>query len=147
MKKTILFCVSMLIGACVAMGATHNDNHNHSHKHNHPHGENVDKFKKNAISGHIFEYGSHEEIPFATIRVVEINQYLSAGEGGEFFIENLNDGRYTLRFQCVGYSAKDVIVEIKGHELKHFDVELEPSTDMLDDVVVSASRTRRARTW
>ena len=42
MKKTILFCVSMLIGACVAMGATHNDNHNHSHNHNHPHGENVD---------------------------------------------------------------------------------------------------------
>lgn len=145
MKKIILFCASMVIGACVAMGAAHNDNHSHDHKHDHPHGENVDKYKKNAISGHVFEYGTHEEIPYATIQVVEINQYLTAGEGGEFFIENLTDGEYTIRFQCVGYVTKELKVEVKGHELKHFDIELEASATQLDDVVVSASRNEVRR--
>ena len=115
MKKIIMVCVSMVIGAYITMGAVgHGDHHNHSH--NHPHGENKDKYKRNAISGHIFEYGTHEEIPFATIFVVETSDGVSAGDGGEFFIENLRDGRYTLRVQCMGYATKEVVVEVKDQD-------------------------------
>ena len=78
MKKIIMVCVSMLIGAYATMSAAgHGEDHSHEHGqhychlHGHTHGENLDKFKKNAITGHVFEYGSHEVIPFATIYVEE----------------------------------------------------------------------------
>lgn len=145
MKKIIMVCVSMFIGACISMNAVGlGDQQEHSHEHAHPHCHgaviNVDKFKKNAISGHVFEYGSHEPIPYTTIYVVEIANGVSAGDGGEFFIENLNDGKYTLRFQCMGYANKEVRISVKNHELEHIDVELDASSVQLDDVVVSASR-------
>ena len=59
MKKIFLVCVSMMIGAYIAMGAvaqSRKPEHSHNHAHPHCHGAaiNVDKFKKNAISGHVF---------------------------------------------------------------------------------------------
>lgn len=145
MKKIFLVCVSMMIGTYIAMGAvaqSRKPEHSHNHAHPHCHGAaiNVDKFKKNAISGHVFEYGSHDAIPFATIFVVETADGVMAGDGGEFFIENLSDGTYTLRVQCMGYANKEVKIEVKGHELEHIDIELDASSVQLDDVVVSASR-------
>lgn len=145
MKKIIMVCVSIFIGTYISVNAVgHGDRQEHSHEHAHPHCHgaviNVNKFKKNAISGHVFEYGSHDPIPYTTIYVVEIANGVSAGDGGEFFIENLSDGKYTLRFQCMGYANKEVQISVKGHELKHVDVELDASSVQLDDVVVSASR-------
>ena len=145
MKKIFWVCVSMMIGTYIAMGAvaqSRKPEHSHNHAHPHCHGAaiNVDKFKKNAISGHVFEYGSHDAIPFATIFVVETADGVMAGDGGEFFIENLSDGTYTLRVQCMGYANKEVKIEVKGHELEHIDIELDASSVQLDDVVVSASR-------
>lgn len=145
MKKIIMVCVAMFIGTCISMNAVgHEDQHEHSHEHIHPHCHgsviNIDKFKKNAISGHVFEYGSHDPISYATIYVVETGGGVMAGDGGEFFIENLSDGKYTLRFQSMGYANKEVQISVKGRELKHIDVELDASSVQLDDVVVSASR-------
>lgn len=145
MKKIIMVCVAMFIGTCISMNAVAlGDQHEHSHEHIHSHcygsAINIDKFKKNAISGHVFEYGSHDPISYATVYVVETGSGVMAGDGGEFFIENLNDGKYTLRFQSMGYANKEVQIMIKGHELKHIDVELDASSVQLDDLVVSASR-------
>lgn len=145
MKKIIMVCVAIVVAACISINIdAHNIGREHEHNHIHPHNyhdrENVDKFKRNAISGHIFEYGSHEEIPFATIYIVEIADGVSAGDGGEFFIENLADGKYTLRVQCMGYATREVVMEVTGHQLKHIDIELDASSVQLDDVVVSASR-------
>lgn len=140
-----MVCASMVIGASISMNvvgqtAEHSHDHNHCHLYGASHGENIDKFKRNAISGHVFEYGSHEVIPFATIYVVETADGVMAGDGGEFFIENLQDGKYTLRVNCVGYGSREVSISVKGHELKHIDIELDASSVQLDDVVVSASR-------
>lgn len=151
MKNLISVCVSFAMAAFVAAGAEVMHNHNDiesginqncpfNHQHNHPHGENVDKYKRNAISGHVFEYGTHEEIAYATIYVVEAGHGASAGDCGEFFIDNLEDGKYTLRVQCMGYSSKEVTVTLKNRELKHIDVELNSTSVQLDDVVVTASR-------
>lgn len=145
MKKLIMVCVSVVMGACISLNAVgHEEQHGHSHNHAHPHCHgvaiNVDKFKGNAISGHVFEYGSHEPVSFATIYVVETADGVSAGDGGEFFIEDFKDGKYTLRIQCMGYATKEVVIELKGRELKHIDVELDANSVQLDDVVVSASR-------
>ncbi len=145
MKKLIMVCVSVVMGACISLNAVgQGEQHGHSHNHAHPHCHgvsiNVDKFKGNAISGHVFEYGTHEPVSFATIYVVETADGVSAGDGGEFFIENLKDGKYTLRIQCMGYATKEVVIEMAGRELKHIDVELDASSVQLDDVVVSASR-------
>ncbi len=51
MKKIIMVCVSMVIGAYITMGAVgHGDHHNHNHSHNHPHGENKDKYKRMSLN-------------------------------------------------------------------------------------------------
>lgn len=137
--------VSMIIGAGVAMNVCGQEHQCPKHEHGHPHGENTDKYKGNAISGHVFEADTHDELPYTSIYVIETKRGIAAGDGGEFFLEDFDDGTYTLRFQCVGYAQKEVKVTVKNREHKHIDVELNASDMLLDEVVVSASRNEVRR--
>ena len=57
----------------------------------------------NTIKGHIIEKNTEEDLPFATILIVETGQGMAADDTGHFTFKNIPAGEYTLRVQLVGF--------------------------------------------
>ena len=76
----------------------------------------------NMISGHIIEDGSEENIPYASILIVETGNGTMSNEQGQFEFRDLPAGKYTLRVSAVGYSTatKEVVVSREYTTVVHF---------------------------
>ncbi len=97
------------------------------------------------ISGHVIVAGSEENIPYATVLVLETGKGTITNEEGQFDLKNLQEGRYTLRVSAVGYKTqeKEVIVHRDFTVVVHFP--LEEESYLTDEVVVSANRNEVSR--
>ena len=97
------------------------------------------------ISGHVIEKHSEENIPYATVLIVGIDKGTMSNEAGRFEVKNLAEGSYVLRVSAVGYKTveKTIVVGREYMAVAHF--ELEEENFMVDEVVVSASRSEVSR--
>lgn len=97
------------------------------------------------ISGHVIEKDTEEDIPYATILIVGSGQGTVSNEAGQFQFKNLEEGTYKLRVSAVGYHTleKNIVVGREYTAVVHFP--LEEEAVMVDEVVVSASRTEVIR--
>ena len=97
------------------------------------------------ISGHVIEKETEEDIPYATILIVGSGQGTVSNEAGQFQFKNLEEGTYRLRVSAVGYRTleKSIVVGREYMAVVHFP--LEEKAVMVDEVVVSASRTEVSR--
>ncbi len=99
----------------------------------------------NKISGHIIEYGTEENIPFASILIEETGEGTMSNEQGQFIFSNLTPGTYTLRASAIGYqtATKEVTVSKDYTAVMHF--KLKQENIAIEEVVVSASRNEMSR--
>lgn len=99
----------------------------------------------NMISGHIIEDGSEENIPYASILIVETGNGTMSNEQGQFEFRDLPAGKYTLRVSAVGYTTatKEVVVSREYTTVVHFKMKVENIA--IDEVVVSANRNETSR--
>ena len=97
------------------------------------------------ISGHVIEKHSEENIPYATVLIVGTDKGTMSNEAGRFELKNLAEGTYVLRVSAVGYKTveKTIVVGREYMAVAHF--QLEEETFMVDEVVVSASRSEVSR--
>lgn len=97
------------------------------------------------ISGHVIEKETEEDIPYATILIVGSGQGTVSNEAGQFQFKNLEEGTYRLRVSAVGYRTleKSIVVGREYMAVVHFP--LKEEAVMVDEVVVSASRTEVSR--
>lgn len=97
------------------------------------------------ISGHVIEKETEEDIPYATILIVGSGQGTVSNEAGQFQFKNLEEGTYRLCVSAVGYRTleKSIVVGREYTAVVHFP--LEEEAVMVDEVVVSASRTEVSR--
>ena len=91
MKKFILSLVLMAMGTISSVYAVENDPVKDG----------------NTIKGHIIEKNTEEDLPFATILILETGQGMAADETGHFVFKNIPAGTYTLRVQLVGFATQD----------------------------------------
>lgn len=103
------------------------------------HGANPIK-EGNMIAGHVLDKRSNENIPYATIQILETGSGTLSNEQGQFEIKKLEDGEYTLRVQVLGYKTqeKKVVVSSQFTAVVHFKMEEE--SFVTDEVVISANR-------
>ena len=99
----------------------------------------------NKISGHIIEEGSEQNIPFATVLVLETGEGAAANESGHFTLTGLKPGSYTLRVSAMGYKTKEkeVVVSKEFTMVVHF--KLQSDDIVIEEVVVSANRNEVSR--
>ena len=99
----------------------------------------------NTISGHVIEDGGEENIPFASILIVESGNGTMSNEQGRFEFRNLAPGKYTLRVSAVGYTTmtKEVTVSKEYTTVVHFKLKTEDVA--IEEVVVSANRNEISR--
>ena len=97
------------------------------------------------ISGHVIEKDSEEDIPYATILIVGTDNGTVSNEAGQFQFKNLAEGSYVLRVSAVGYKTleKSIVVGSEYMAVVHFP--LEEEAVLVDEVVVSASRSEMSR--
>ena len=99
----------------------------------------------NMIMGHVIEYDTEANIPFATIYIEENGKSAMSNEDGQFEFKDLAAGKYHLRVSAMGYSTvtKEVVVSKEFTTVIHF--KLKPEAISMDEVVVSANRNEISR--
>ncbi len=99
----------------------------------------------NTISGHVIEAGNEENIPYASVLIIETGDGTVSNEEGQFLFRNLRPGKYTLRVSMVGYETmtKEVVVSSEFTAVVHFKLKVEDNA--IDEVVVSANRNEISR--
>lgn len=97
------------------------------------------------ISGHVIEDGTEDNIPFASIIILETGEGTSSNEQGQFEFRKLRSGKYTLRVSAMGYTTmtKEVTVSKEFTAVVHF--KLKQESLIINEVVVSANRNEVRR--
>lgn len=102
---------------------------------------------KAVISGRVIEQSTKEPIPFANVLLLEDKSDkmiigIITEIDGHFILKGINQGNYRVSISFIGYQTKIVPILI-GKLNETFDVgkiELQSSSKVLDEVVVSAKR-------
>ena len=97
------------------------------------------------ISGHVIEKDTEENIPYATILIVGTDNGTVSNEAGQFQFNNLAEGSYTLRVSAIGYRTLEKSIVVGGEYMAVVHFPLEEDAVLVDEVVVSASRSEMSR--
>ena len=98
-----------------------------------------------AITGTVTDAEQGETIPGANVALAELNRGAATNIDGEYTIENVPVGTYTLRVTFVGYEPFEAQVTIQANETITRDVALQTGAIGLEEVVVTGyGRQRRA---
>lgn len=79
-------------------------------------------------------------IPKASIYVLNTNYGSTTNAEGQFTINNIPAGQYTLKISAIGYAAIDRDIILSGDQNESLTVQLKPSSTQLDAVIVSAQK-------
>ena len=94
--------------------------------------------EKAIVAGTVRDVGSGESLIAVNISANRLRGTIT-GEAGEFSLE-LDPGTYVLEFYYMGYEKASRIIALKEGEHLMLEIELTLSTNMLDEVVVSAGK-------
>ena len=93
------------------------------------------------IVGHVLDKRTQEHLPFVTISITGTTTGAAADASGHYRIRNAPVGTFILSASFVGYESQEMEVAIESGKTVEVNFELEENTLMLNQVVVSASRS------
>ena len=97
------------------------------------------------ISGHVIEKDTEENIPYASVLIVGTDKGTMSNEAGQFQFKGLTEGTYVLRVSAVGYKTLEKTITVGGEYMAVVHFPLAEENFMVDEVVVSASRSEVSR--
>lgn len=98
---------------------------------------------KGALRGIIIDEETGEALLGATIIIEETSQGRSTDINGEFLLENIEPGIYSLRVQYLSYLTKVIEdVEIREDATTRLEITLTPKTEEMDAIIISARALR-----
>ncbi|MCX6257763.1 MAG: TonB-dependent receptor [Bacteroidia bacterium] len=90
------------------------------------------------IKGKVTDASNHETLIGVNVLITSSNG-TATDVDGNYSLE-VKEGKLTVTFSYIGYTAESRLISIKAGETKRLDVDMHPSTVMLDAVVVSAGK-------
>lgn len=96
-----------------------------------------------AIQGHVFDAVSGEPLPFVQVGFYSSNIGTSTDMDGRFYISNSN-GLDSVRFQLLGYEPHNLVIK-KGRITRNAKILLQPKTNVMHTVTVTADKKSRSR--
>ena len=96
------------------------------------------------IRGRVVDASDKRPIPATTVRLSELRRIDVSHEDGEFEIDGVPAGRYTLIVQRVGYRPRTIPVTVAASETVTLEVALEAAALQLAQTVVTASAGERS---
>ncbi len=92
------------------------------------------------VTGTIYDAKFDRPVANASIQLVETGQGDYTDESGQFEIENVNPGTYTLRVSLVGYLIDEKEVEVTSAGITGYQVYLQPTNITLNNEFVITAR-------
>ncbi|MDD3667890.1 MAG: TonB-dependent receptor [Bacteroidales bacterium] len=92
------------------------------------------------IKGFVYDKKSGEPVMFSNVSIQKTTYGSTTDDNGYFVINKVPKGDYTIRVSFMGYEEKFVAVTVKSGGILSLRIELEPSSKMLDAVVINAER-------
>ena len=97
------------------------------------------------VFGHVLDKETGEHLPFITVMLKGTTIGTTTDNSGHYFLKNLPDGKFTLKFKYLGYKTVTREVTLVKGKTQEINVELEEDRIALDGVVVSANRSETSR--
>ncbi|MGD8778398.1 MAG: TonB-dependent receptor [Ignavibacteria bacterium] len=92
-----------------------------------------------SIRGKVTDAKTGESLMGANIILKETGTGVAANENGEYSLEKLSPGNYTLVIKYIGYSTKEETVDVVENKTVEINIELDPSAYDLNEVVVTGT--------
>lgn len=124
MQRFLLFTISLLLSSFIILGAGRSDAN---------------------LVGHVTDSETREHLPGALIKVEGTNIATLTDASGHFSLVNLKPGTYSITASYTGFSPLTLKVEIKTDETSELKFDLEPDAFLLDQVVVTGSKSELKR--
>jgi len=107
----------------------------------------INIFAQSKITGYITDSENEEAVPFASVIVYPEKDTTNMLTGvttdleGNFQIENLKKGEYTIRIQVIGYEKEDISLNLKeNNEINLSRISLKPATQLIEEVIIEAEK-------
>lgn len=127
MSKKTLMAIAFLMGRLLAIGAG-----------------NAPVSDAN-LTGHVIDAENGEHIPGCVVRLADTDIATMTDASGHYVFRDLVPGEYTVTVSFMGYATESRKVTVKSKETKELNFEIKPDAFMLDQVVVTASKTETRR--
>jgi hypothetical protein len=96
-----------------------------------------------SISGIVIDSSDEDPLTGATIYIEELKTGTVAGQNGEFIIDKLKEGTYTLSISYIGYDKHTESIKLEAGERKKHIFRLNANSQSLSEVVVSGKSEAR----
>lgn len=107
-----------------------------------PESKNSTAARSGAIAGIVLDKEFNESLPGAAIQIIGTEGGTVTDIDGNFSINNLAPGKYTLRFTYISYEPKEIAeVTVKSGETIRLNIEMGKSDLRLNEVVVTGRKT------
>ncbi len=96
----------------------------------------VYSFSQTSISGKVTS--KDESLPFATVYLIELSKGVTTQENGQYKLENIPNGKYTLQFSFTGFKSVKKTITISNQNELVLNCKLD-DIDTLDEVVLTGA--------
>lgn len=79
--------------------------------------QNIEEFKECQIIGTVSDEETGEQLPFATIKVPELNYYTQASSNGSFYISHVVTNTSHLNISYIGYFSIDTVIKCSSPKM------------------------------
>ena len=97
------------------------------------------------IGGHVIDTESGEHMPGCVIRIIGTSRATVTDASGHYIFRDLKPGEYTLEASCTGYVTTRHDTSVDSRQTVELNFNLEPDAFMLDQVVVTSSKSETLR--
>jgi len=91
------------------------------------------------LKGHVLDEQTDEHLPGVTLYIENTQRAVMTDETGHFSLDNIPSGTYTLVIRYIGYSTIKQEITIGQNENKNITIYINPESQMLNEVSVTAS--------
>ncbi|MCM1032967.1 MAG: TonB-dependent receptor [Odoribacter sp.] len=97
------------------------------------------------ISGHVIDAETGEHMPYYLISLKDTKIATVTDGSGHYVLRDLQPGSYTVEASCTGYKIQSKNVTVSAGQTVEVNFEVETDAFMLDQVVVTSSKSEQVR--
>lgn len=97
------------------------------------------------ITGHVIDAENGDHIPGCLVKILDTNLATMTDASGHYVFRDLKPGVYTLEVSFMGYSTMKKNADVKSSQTVELNFDILPDAFMLDQVVVTSSKTETVR--
>lgn len=101
--------------------------------------------QQGTVQGTVTDANTGESIPGVNVRLVETQRGAATNAQGQFSIERVSPGTYTLQATFVGYQTRQREIDVSAGETTTVNLQLQPGAVELEAVAVTALGFEEAR--